>query len=210
MYMNHIPELESARTYGILGIILQFVGVAADIFLHGFGFVISIAGLILLLLSIKAISNYYGNNKPFRYILYSIIASIVLGVATAIMILVLLIPVVQSISTSSNSSIAISILLSNIGIILIIIFLVMLAILIPIIFEYLAYNEVSNLTGINEFHTAALLLLIGIILTIIVIGIFLSIVGVIILIIAFNKLPDYAKPVRLDHSEEQDFNLEMN
>ena len=38
---------------------------------------------------------------------------------------------------------------------------------VSIIFQYLAYDSVGKLTGIHEFHTAALLLLIGIILTII-------------------------------------------
>jgi uncharacterized membrane protein len=210
MYRQHIPELESAKTYGILGIILQFVGVAADIFLHGFGFIISIVGLVLLLLAIKSISNYYGNNTPFRYIIYSIISSIVFGVISAVFIILLLVPVILGISASPTQGSAASALLGNIGLILIGILLVILAVLIPIIFEYLAYNELSQLTGIGDFHTAALLLLIGIILTVIIIGIFLLIAGIIILIIAFSKLPDYARPVVIDQPAAQDFNSGFN
>jgi uncharacterized membrane protein len=210
MYRQHIQELESAKTYGILGIILQFVGVAADIVLHGFGFIISIVGLILLLLSIKSVSNYYGNNKPFRYIIYSILSSIVFGVISAVFIILFLVPVILGISTSATQGGATTVLLSNIGPIFIVILLIILAVLIPVIFEYLAYNELSELTDISDFHTAALLLLIGIILTIIVVGVFLLIIGIIILIIAFSKLPDYAKPVVIDQPAEQGFNSGFN
>jgi len=37
MYTQKIHELESARTYGITGIILEFAGGIADIILHGLG-----------------------------------------------------------------------------------------------------------------------------------------------------------------------------
>ncbi|WP_298279412.1 DUF996 domain-containing protein [Ferroplasma sp.] len=210
MYRQHIPELESAKTYGIIGIILQFIGVAADVFLHGLGFIISIVGLILLLLAIKSISDYYGNSKPFRYILYSIISSIVFGVISALFIILFLVPVILGISASSNPGSAAPALLSNIGLIFTVILLVILAVLIPIIFEYLAYNEISELTGIGDFHTAALLLLIGIILTVIVVGVLLLIVGIIMLIIGFSKLPDYAKPVVIDQPGAQDYNQGFN
>ncbi len=210
MYRQHIPQLESAKTYGILGIILQFIGVAGDIFLHGFGFIISIVGLILLLLAIKSISNYYSNETPFRYILYSIISAIVFGIISAVAIILLLVPVVFSISTSSGPRSASSTLLSNIGLIFIVILILLLGVLLPIIFEYLAYNEIANLTGIDDFHTAGLLLLIGIILTVIVIGIFLIIAGIIILIIGFSKLPDYAKPFIIDQPSGSEFDTGFN
>ena len=63
-------------TWGILGAYL--VGMAVFFIapglayavdwrvLLGVGFIISIVGLILLLLAIKSISDYYGNSKPFR------------------------------------------------------------------------------------------------------------------------------------------------
>ena len=210
MYRQHIPELESAKTYGILGSILQFVGIAADAFTHGFGFIISIVGLVLLFVAIKLISDYYGNNKPFRYILYSIISSIIFGIISVAMIIILLVPVILGISLAPNSSSAASELLNSMGLIFMVILIVIFSVLIPIIFEYMAFNEISNLTGISDFHTAGLLLLIGIILTIIIVGIFLIIVGIVILIVAFNKLPDYAKPVVIDQQYGSDFNTGFN
>ncbi len=210
MYRQHIPQLESAKTYGILGVILQFIGVAGDIFLHGFGFIISIVGLILLLLAIKSISDYYSNQRPFRYILYSIISAIVFGIISALAIILILVPVIFSLSTTPGPRSASSTLLSNIGFIFIIMLILLLGILLPIIFEYLAYNEIWNLTGIDDFHTAGLLLLIGIILTVIIIGIFLIIAGIIILIIGFSKLPDYAKPVIIDQPSGSEFDTGFN
>jgi uncharacterized membrane protein len=203
MYRQRIPELESARTYGILGIILQFIGTAGDIFLHGLGFIITVIGLILLLFGLKSISNYYGDKKPYRYMLYSMISGIVLGVISAISIIIFLIPVATSIISTKRPP---SLPVSGMALIFLAFSLIILAVLISIIFEYIAYNSVFELTGIREFHTGALLLLLGIILTVILIGIILILVGIILIIIGFNNLPEYAKPVVVNQDVNQDHN----
>ncbi|WP_337861163.1 DUF996 domain-containing protein [Ferroplasma sp.] len=192
MYNKKIPELESARTFGIIGIILQFIGVGGDAFLHGLGFLISIVGFIFLLIAFKNISKYYNNPEPFRYMLYSLISSIVLGALSAALIALVLIPIFLASLTSGIGFIKL------IELLLFIFLMAIVIILLPVIFEYIACNSVSELTGIDDFHTAALLLLIGIILTIIVVGIILILIGIIFLIIGFNKLPDEAIPVNED------------
>ncbi|WP_290705580.1 DUF996 domain-containing protein, partial [Ferroplasma sp. Type II] len=202
MYKQNIPELESARTYGILGIILQFVGTGANILTNGLGFIISIIGLILLFLSLKSISNYYGNQKPFKYMLYSLISGIVLGTISAIVIILLLLPVAFTTTTGPPNAIS-RISVSAIGMIFLTLFLVVMAVLVSVIFEYLAYNSVYELTGIDDFHTGALLLLIGVIFTVILVGIILILIGIILLIISFNKLPTEAKPVVIDQDAAQ-------
>jgi len=205
MYTQKIHELESARTYGITGIILEFAGGIADIILHGLGLAISIIGLILLLFAIKSISKYYSNQRPFRYMLYSLISGIVLAVVAVILLFLVFIPIISSAATAHGTTIGISI----ISIFLLIIVLVLVPGLVSVIFQYLAYDSVEKLTGIDEFHTAALLLLIGIILAIIFIGIILVLIGTIFLIIGFIKLPDEAKPAVNDQNFNQNNNKEM-
>jgi len=206
MNVQKIHELESARIYGIVGIILEFIGYPADVLLHGLGFVISIAGLILLILAIKSISNYYGNQKPFRYMLYSLISGIILSVVSALILFLIVVPLIASAANNSTTSAGVlsPAATSLIVTLLLVILLILLTSLVSIIFQYMAYDNVGKLTGIHEFHTAALLLLIGILLAIIVVGIFLILIGIIFLIIAFAKLPDEAIPAEND----QNFNHE--
>ncbi len=186
-----IPELQSAKNYGIIGIILEFVGSIADVATHGFGFIISIIGIIFILIAVKDISKYYGNQKPYRNMLYSVISSIILGVLSIIFVFLLLVPVITTnVSNSSGSTTNVSILIAAVFGLL---GLLVLAILIPVIFQYIAYNSIFELTGIDKFKTAALLILIGAILLIIVIGFIIIFIGIIYLILAFSDLPYFAR-----------------
>ena len=134
--------------------------------------------------------------------LYSLVSGIVLGVISAIVIILLLLPVAFTWTTGSSNAIP-HISVSTIGMIFLTLFLVVMAVLVSVIFEYLAYNSVYELTGIDDFHTGALLLLIGVILTVILVGIILILIGIILLIIGFSKLPTEAKPVIIDQDPPQ-------
>ncbi len=193
MIRNRIPELESGRIYGILGIIFQFVGIVANTILFGVGFILSIIGLILLFLAIKSISNYYDNQKPFRYMLFSMISGILSSIIIALLVIYIIFPELSGVGkTTASGFISIS---NPFILILYTLFLgSLLPLFISIIFQYLAYNTVARLTEINDFHIAALLLLIGIILVTVLIGALLILIGIIFLIMAFNRLPYDAKP----------------
>jgi len=201
MYNQPINELKSARIYGIIGIILEFFGEAGTVILHEFGFIIPIIGLILLFVSLKSISNYYGDQKPFRYMLYSLITGIALEIATGILLIFIFMPVL--LNPSSTAAIFSVLSVTSIETMFVSSFFLFIGMVISIIFAYMAYNSVAELTGIHEFHTAAFLLLTGIILTIVFIGIILLLIGIIILIIAFNKLPDEANPATQDENATQ-------
>jgi len=134
--------------------------------------------------------------------LYSLISGIVLGIISAIVIILLLLPVAFTTTTAPPNAIS-HISISAIGMIFLTLFLVVMAVLVSVIFEYLAYNIVYELTGIDDFHTGALLLLIGVILTVILVGIILILIGIILLIIGFSKLPTEAKPVVIDQNPTQ-------
>ena len=224
-------ELKLARTYGIIGIILEFTGVPVFLIFKEFGFVISIVGLILLLLAIKSISTYYSNQKPVRYMLYSLVSGAILAIASTSLLVLAHVPGVSS-AAGANSISAIN--LSFIALLLLVLFLFLAPGIVSIIFQYIAYNRVGKLIGSDEFHTASLFLLTGTIITITSIAIFVSftdipsnalllnIVRIIIfigivpilpgiarLIVAFAELPDEARPALNDQTFNHDAGNEI-
>ena len=223
-------ELKLARTYGIIGIILEFTGVPVFLIFKEFGFVISIVGLILLLLAIKSISTYYSNQKPVRYMLYSLVSGTILAIAsTSLLVLVH----VSGVSSAAGANSISAINLSFIALLLLVLFLA--PGIVSIIFQYIAYNRVGKLIGSDEFHTASLFLLTGTIITItsiaifvsftdipsnalllnivriiIFIGIVLILPGIARLIVAFAKLPGEAKPSENNQNPNQNTYNEMS
>lgn len=225
-------ELKQARTYGIMGIILEFAGVPVFLIFKELGFIISIAGLILLLLAIKSISTYYSNQKPVRYMLYSLVSGAILAVASTGLLVLVYVPGVSS-ATGANSISVIN--TSFLTLLLLVLFLFLVPGIVSIIFQYIAYNRVGKLIGSDEFHTASLFLLTGSISTITSIAIFvfysdipnnamlLDIVRIIIfigivpilpgivrLIVAFAKLPGEAKPSENNQNPNQSTYNEMS
>jgi len=173
--MQKIQQLKFSRIYGIIGVALEFTGVPAFLLSKVSGFIISITGLILLFLAFKFISNDYSNQTPFRYMLYSLISGIILVVASGVLLFLVHIPGVNSATGANNTS---TISTSFTTILLLVLFTFMVPAILSISFQYLAYSSVGKLSGVNEFHTAGLLLVIGTIITIISIVIFVSFIGV--------------------------------
>jgi len=188
-----IPELVKAKNYAIIGIIIEiFSGIISETlslirYPDYISIIVSILGEILLLLSINIISKYYDNRKPFNYMLISLILSII-GSIIAVLI-VIFIPAIES-----SYSLILDIFL--------IVGILMLFLIPSVVFEYLAYNKISELTGIKKFHDAAFFILLGFILLIILVGVILLLIGLIFLIQAFLRLPDNAKP----HNIEDNYN----
>ncbi|KPV46610.1 hypothetical protein SE19_04795 [Acidiplasma aeolicum] len=194
MYSQRIPELEPARTYGILGIILEFFGGILNIFINYAGLIAEVLGLILLLNSMNLISNYYDNKKPFKYMLASVISGILIGLIVILVFGISSYALTTHAGTAPPVSPAYGLLVS--------LFILLLGVIASIIFEYFAYKSVYELTGVRDFNTAANMLLIGVILTIIIIGILLIFIGIIFVILGFNKLPSDAKPRNPVNPEE--------
>ncbi len=213
MNLRHITELENARTYGIIGIILDFIGSVISIVTHGFGIIVDIIGLIFIVLAMNDISGYYNDRRPFRYIIYSIISGIVVGAIAILLVLILALPtitarapgIINSINVKSMQVVN-TVSFNALGFLFLILLIVVIAAIIPTIFEYLAFNIVGDLTGIDQFRTGAILLLIGIILTVIIIGAIIALVGIILIAIGFNDLPSRARPRVVD----TDFNSGNN
>jgi uncharacterized membrane protein len=141
---------------------------------------ISIIGYILVLISLKFISDETKNSSIFNNALYGIIF-VILGI---------------SLSFYSLFSIGFSIF--NIFLIPFVIGLIIVSAILLIIGVYFfkkSLDDTGNTFNISYFKTSGLLYFIGAILTFILIGAFIILIANIFLIIAFFSLPEqYAQP----------------
>ncbi len=173
-------KLMKARDYGLLGMALNVIGTIISPLIH-VSFILNIAGILLIVFSIKIISDYYGNKNPFRYTVVSFIISII-GYLISISFIL---------PASFASRFGILSILFAAGLIILTLFLAS-------IFLYFAYDDISGLTGIHEFHAGAILILIGLILTVILIGFLLMLIGLVFIFIGYNRLPYSAKTKSID------------
>ena len=169
-----------ARDYGLLGMALNVIGMIISPFIH-VSFILNIAGILLLAFSIKIISDYYGSNTPFKYAITGLVISIIGYLVSLFFIL----------PAFFVRGFGILSLIFAAGLIILTLFL-------SSIFLYLAYDEISRLTGIDDFHTGAVLILIGLILTVILIGFLLMFIGIVFIFTGYNKLPYRAKTKSID------------
>jgi len=177
MFAEPDDKLIKSRDYGLLGMALNIIGTIISPFIH-VSFILNIAGILLIVFSIKIISDYYGNNGPFRYTVIAFIISIIGFLVSVFFVL----PV-------SGSGLFSIIFAAG---------LIILTLFIASIFLYLAYDEISRLTGIHDFHAGAILIFVGLILAIILIGFLLMLIGIIFIFFAYNKLPYNAKTKIID------------
>ena len=199
--------IESSRTLGGVGAILMLVGTLPVLGTYSFG-IVALVGLILVLIALYGFANIYKEKGIFNNSLYGVIAGIVgLAIASAVLIVSVLANLrnfLQQLypswngSWSSISSLSgktpdtSNITMSSIGPFLAGILTVLLIIWIFLIvwafFARRSLGTLSTKTGVGLFSTAALLLLIGAVLTIIIIGFLLMWIAVLLMAIAFFQI----------------------
>jgi uncharacterized membrane protein len=167
---------------GIGAILLLVSGIVA--FLNPFfPIIFAIAGLALLTMTYRKISNKFNDETIFRHILIflgCLITSVVIGFATAIF--------ATQFFTLNLATILTGGIQTLIGVVAIALGLLILQFALQVVgsyFFYKANKATATHTGISLFRTASLLVFIGAILTIILIGALITLIGWILLIIAF-------------------------
>ena len=164
--------------------------------------ILSLIGLILVLIALNGLANYYSERGIFNNALYGILTAIVGGIATVAIVIVALldflsdigIDIVNMTDWTAFSRIDFeSIITLNalwpflatlvLGLVVLFVFVVMSA-----FFIRRSLNLAAAKTGVGMFHTAGLLLLIGAFLTIILIGFLLIFIAMILLIVAFFQI----------------------
>jgi uncharacterized membrane protein len=190
-----MPSLNEVKTLGGVGSILTLLGIVPTI-----GFVLAIVGLILVLIAVKYASDIFGDPKIFNNMLYAVILGII-GIVVGVVAVVAVVFQAMGLGYLSSSfvatppsSIAVGDVMGMLGSILIGLAAVWICFLISSIFLRRSYGELGKRLNVGLFGTAALLYLIGAVLTIILVGFLLIFVADILFIVAFFSINTQMPP----------------
>lgn len=187
-----MPTLSQAKTLGGIGAILGLL-----ILVPYAGAVLAIVGLVLTLIAVKYISDVVGDKSIFSNMIISVILNII-GVVVAIVVVIGVFFSFMGMGylgsgftgTFSPSAIPSGNLMSLVGTVLLGLVVVWVFYLVSAVFLKRSYDSVAKKLGVNMFHTAALLYLIGAALAIILVGFVLIFVALILEVVAFFSIPD--------------------
>lgn len=195
-------NIETSKNLGGIGAILLVIGFLGFIG-TGYSGILSLVGLVLVLIAMKGLSDYYKEAGIFNNTLYGFITSIIAVVAFVAVIVVTLLETIADLgitdwtntaewTTAFQSNLSdMSTLFTFIGGIIVAFVVLFILLVITAIFYRKSLNMLSSKSGVGMFSTAGLLLLIGAVLTIIVIGIIIIWIAIILLAVAFFSI----KPV---------------
>jgi len=173
-------SLESGKNLGGIGALLLVIGTFVPF--------LSIVGIILLLVGIKNLADYYGSNDIFQDSLYACIFGII-GIASIGIVLISFLFGAASIGASSGTAFFGLAVAAIIALVVAFVFYVLMAVYFRKSFDLLATK-----TGEGMFGTAGTLLLIGAILTIIFVGLILIFIAWILLTVAFFSIKATTAP----------------
>ena len=192
---------ESSKTLSAVGSLLIVIGAIAG-FVVSFSGILTLIGIILLLIGLKGLANFYKEEGIFNNALYSIIVAIVgcvvgVGVIVASAVSALADIGIDWANVEDWNNIgtdvatvfadfdfsAIATLLGALVIGLIIFYVV---VIISMIFFRKSMNQLSSKSGIGLFGTAGLLMLIGAVIP--VIGLLIIWIGAILATVAFFQM----------------------
>ena len=199
MTNNASPEiasrsLDNVKVLGGVGSILALLA-----FLPVVGIVISIVGLILVLVALKYASDVLGDPRIFNDMLYAVVLGIVgivvgiVGVA-AFVYRAIGLRYLSSPYAYTPTAYAPGDVMGTIGTVLIGIVAIWACFLVSSIFLRRSYDELGNRLNVNLFGTAAVIYLIGAVLTIVLIGFLLIFVAEVLLIAAFFSINTQLPP----------------
>jgi uncharacterized membrane protein len=194
---------ESSKTLSAVGALLLVIGAVVG-FVWSFSGIVSLIGIILLLIGLKGLANYYKEDGIFNNALYSIIIAIVgfivgIGVviASALSALSELGIDWENIEDWANFGTDVANVVTDfdfntlatlIGALLIGLIIFYIVLIVAMFFFRKSMNQLSSKSGIGLFSTAGLLMLLGAIIP--GIGLLLILIGAIIVTIAFFQLKE--------------------
>ena len=195
-------NIETSKNLGGIGAILLIIGFLGFIG-TGYSGILSLVGLVLVLIAMKGLSDYYKEAGIFNNTLYGFVTSIIAVAAFVAVIVVTLLETIADLgitdwtntaewTTAFQSNLSdMSTLFTFIGGIIVAFVVLFILLVIAAIFYRKSLNMLSSKSGVGMFSTAGLLLLIGAVLTIIVIGVIIIWIAIILLAVAFFSI----KPV---------------
>lgn len=195
-------DFGTSKNLSAIGTLLMVIGVIP---LIPYGGILALIGLILLLIGIKGLANYYNEQGIFSNVLYSIIIAIVGGVVAVVAVITSALSALADIGIDlatledwANAGTEIgnvftditdlSAFMGLIGAILVGLVILFVVLIISMYFNRKSMNQLSEKSGIGLFGTAGLLMLIGAVLSIIVIGFVIIWIGLILAMVGFFQL----------------------
>ena len=172
-------DIRNAKLMGGIGAILELVGG----FIPYLRWVLPLAGLVLVLLALKKISDETGKPTIFKDFLVSVIFMAIGNILFSAMLAMGLITFLSSLGKGANIPHFGSVFFASL-------LLCWVFLIIGAYFLLTSFNSLAEATGEGTFKTAAILIFFGAILSIIIIGYVVSFVGEIIEVAAFFSLPD--------------------
>jgi len=192
-------KLETSKNLGGVGAILLVIGFVGIIG-TGYSGILNLIGLVLVLIAMKGLSDYYKDAGIFNNTLYGFVTSIIAVVAFVAVIVATLLETIANLgiadwTNTTEWAAAFQANLSDMsafftligGIILAFVALFILLV-IAAIFYRKSLNILSSKSGVGMFSTAGLVLLIGAVLTIILVGIIIIWIAIILLAVAFFSI----------------------
>jgi uncharacterized membrane protein len=173
-------SFESGKSIASIGALLLVVG--------SFVPFLSIVGIILLLIGMKNLAEYYKENSIFQNALYAVIFGIIGIVAAGFVLLSLFFG-----GAFMGMSGAGGVLGLAVGVILVLVVVFIFYVLMAVYFRR-AFDSLADKTGEGMFRTAGLLLFIGAILTIVIVGLILIFVAWILATVAFFSMKTVTTP----------------
>jgi len=145
---------------------------------------LSLVGIILLLIGLRDLANYYGDNSIFQDSLYAVIFGII-GIVAAGVVLVSLFIGGLVFTGGAFLGFAAGII---VALVVAFIFLILMA-----LYFRRTFDSLAERSGQGMFKTAGLLLLIGAILTIVIVGLFIIFIAWILATVAFFQMTSTTK-----------------
>ena len=198
-------NVETSKYLGGVGAILMFIGVLPFVAYSG---VISLIGLILTLIAVKGLADYYSEAGIFNNALYAVITAIVGGIVTVAVVFIAAVGLVTELGLSFANiadwatalagidwtTVGFNIIMDFVVYVLLALVVLFVFVIITAILLRKSLGLLSTKTGVGLFGTTGLLILIGAVLTIIAVGLILIWIAMLILAIAFFSIKPQAQP----------------
>lgn len=192
---------ESSKNLSAVGALLIVIGAILG-FVWSFSGVVSLIGIILVLIGLKGLANFYNEEGIFNNALYSIIIAIVGCVVGIGVIVVSAVSALADIGidwaniedwgnigtdvTTYFSDFDFTAIFSVLGALLVGLIIFYIVLIISMYFLRKSMNQLSTKSGIGLFGTAGLLMLIGAVIP--VIGLLIIWIGIILATVAFFQI----------------------
>lgn len=187
-----MPSLSQAKTLGGIGSILVICGAVPYA-----GGLLAIVGFILTLLAVKNLSDYFGDRLIFRDMMIAVALAIVgtiVGVVAVVGSVAKFVGFGNLYSSFQTHTVPSGNVADLIGGIILGLALLWVFFLVSAVFLRRSYDEIGSKVNVGMFETAALIYLIGAVLTIVILGFLLIFVAQILLIVAWFSIPEAPAP----------------